>query len=259
MNFGESLDNSSIMKRFSVLLIFILVAVSAVAQTDTNAVAVPPDTNAPAPQPDTNGVAVYADTNTTTMPTNRMAAATTHPMSLEDCIQEALQHNFDMQISRYTPQIQLFNVRADYGGYDPTFSFSGQDQHNDTGGEFINGLPRPAQTSDQGIFNSGLTGLLPWGLTYNFSGNVNNTHNVSFENFTNTATQNSSGSAGVSLTQPLLKNFWIDSTRLTIKLAKNQLASDEQGLRLQIITSVTAVENAYYELIYAQENVKVQQ
>ena len=33
----------------------------------------------------------------------------------------------------------------------------------------------------------------------------------------------------------------------------------EQGLRLQVITSVTAVENAYYELIYARENVKVQQ
>src|SRR5208337_5082923 len=31
------------------------------------------------------------------------------------------------------------------------------------------------------------------------------------------------------------------------------------GLRQQMITSVTAVENAYYELIYAQENVKVQQ
>ena len=57
----------------------------------------------------------------------------------------------------------------------------------------------------------------------------------------------------------LLKNFWIDSTRLTIRVAKNRLKYSEQGLRQQIITSVTAVENAYYELIYAQENVKVQQ
>ena len=61
------------------------------------------------------------------------------------------------------------------------------------------------------------------------------------------------------MTQPLLKNFWIDNTRLTIRVAKNRLKYSEQGLRLQVITSVTAVENAYYELIYAQENVKVQQ
>jgi outer membrane protein TolC len=63
----------------------------------------------------------------------------------------------------------------------------------------------------------------------------------------------------VQLTQPLLKNFWIDNTRLTIRVAKNRLKYSEQGLRQQVITSVTAVENAYYELIYALENVKVQQ
>jgi outer membrane protein TolC len=57
----------------------------------------------------------------------------------------------------------------------------------------------------------------------------------------------------------LLKNFWIDNTRLTIRVAKNRLKYSEQGLRQQVITSVTAVENAYYELIYAQDNVKVQQ
>jgi hypothetical protein len=38
--------------------------------------------------------------------------AATRTMSLEDCIQEALQHNLDVQISRYIPQIQLFTVRA---------------------------------------------------------------------------------------------------------------------------------------------------
>ena len=56
-----------------------------------------------------------------------------------------------------------------------------------------------------------------------------------------------------------MKNFWIDSTRLNIRVAKNRLKYSEQGLRQQLITSVTAVANAYYELIYAQENVQVQQ
>src|SRR5208282_23926 len=60
-------------------------------------------------------------------------------------------------------------------------------------------------------------------------------------------------------TQPLLKNFWIDSTRLNIRVNKNALQQSEQGLRLQLITSVTAVANAYYELIFAQQNVAVQQ
>ncbi len=283
MNFGESLQNGSMMKSFSVLLVLILTAFGAVAQTDTNTTAVPADTNAPAAQPDTHGVAAYTDTNTivaqaetnataaqtytnmVAIPTDTMATATTHPMSLEDCIGEALKHNLDVQISRYNPQIQLFNVRAGYGGYDPTFSFSGEHQRNEIGPEFQNGLPVPASTSDQNVFNSGLNGLLPWGTIYNLSGNVTDGKNIDFAvntnltTFTNRTAQNASGSVGVTLTQPLLKNFWIDNTRLTIKLAKNQLKSDEQGLRLQLITSVTAVENAYYELIFAQENVRVQQ
>ena len=61
------------------------------------------------------------------------------------------------------------------------------------------------------------------------------------------------------MTQPLLKNFWIDNNRLNILVAKTQLKISEQVLRNQVITTVTAVENAYYELIYAFENVKVQQ
>jgi outer membrane protein TolC len=187
-------------------------------------------------------------------------------MSLEDCIQEALRHNLDVQISRYDPQIQLFNVSASYGGYDPTFSFSGEHLRNNTGPEFQDGLPVPASTSDQNIFNSDLSGSLPWGMTYDFNGNLTDSKNIDFSvntnffsGFSNRLFQSSSGSAGVTLTQPLLKNLWIDQTRLSIRGAKNKLRYSEQGLRLQIITSVTAVENAYYELIYAQENVRVQQ
>jgi len=42
-------------------------------------------------------------------------------------------------------------------------------------------------------------------------------------------------------------------------VAKNRLKYSEQGLRQQLITSVTAVANAYYELIFALQNVVVQQ
>lgn len=58
--------------------------------------------------------------------------------------------------------------------------------------------------------------------------------------------------------QPLLKNFWIDSTRLQIFVSKQNLKISELGLRNQIITTVTAVEEAYYNLIYQGESVKVQ-
>ena len=242
------------MKSFSVILVFILAAFSAVAQTDTNAIVVPAETHAPAFPPATNGVAAPMDMSTVAAPVGRNAA--TREMSLEDCIREALQHNLDVQIERYSPQVSLYNLRSAYGGYDPLFNISGQHDFNVSPGGFTSQqIPIPSTTSKSDSFNSGINGLLPWGLQYDFTGNIADRNFMSSPN----STESSSGSIGVQLTQPLLKNFWFDSTRLTIQVAKNRLKYSEQGLRLQVITSITDVENAYYELIYAQENVKVQQ
>jgi len=91
-------------------------------------------------------------------------------------------------------------------------------------------------------------------MTYQLDGNASRTYHSAL--LTN---DNSGGQIGVTLDQPLLNNFWIDQTRLNIRVSKNRLQYSEQGLRLQVITSVTAVENAYYELIYAKEYVQVQQ
>ncbi|MDD5138850.1 MAG: TolC family protein [Verrucomicrobiales bacterium] len=199
----------------------------------------------------TAGLAAAAQTN---------AVPAAREMSLPDCIQQALAHNLDVQIQRYNPQLSLFNLNSAYGGYDPTFNFSGQHQYNNSGAEFQNGQRVAGSQYNSDTYSSGFNGGTPWGMTYDLFGNVSSTagrnpvtNNIFFP------IQNSSGQVGLSLTQPLLKNFWIDSTRLTIRINKNRLQYSEQGVRGQIITSITDVENAYYELIYAQENVKVQQ
>ena len=216
------------MKVFSVVPVFFLAVLTAAAQTNLN-------------------------------------AGATRAMSLQDCIQEALQHNLDMQIERYNPQISLYNLNADYGGYDPTFNFSGQHDYNDSGAVFQNGQHIAGSQFNADTFSSSFTGTLPFGTIYDLGGNVSSTKGFNSGTDTNSNPiklpfQNSSGQVGAfTLTQPLLKNFWIDQNRLTIRLAKNALQFSEQGVRHQVITSVTAVENAYYELIYAQENVKVQQ
>jgi len=55
----------------------------------------------------------------------------------------------------------------------------------------------------------------------------------------------------------LLKNLWTDGTRLNIRVKKLTLQQSELKLRGTIITVATSVELAYYDLIYARENVKV--
>jgi outer membrane protein len=218
-----------LMKHFAVVFLCSLLVVTAAAQTNPSLVA------------------------TNVVPNGRK-------LSMQDCIQQALVHNLDVQIQRYYPEIDLYNLRGYYGLYDPTLSMSGTHYFNVQPGGFYDGLQLPSETTKENSFSSGIKGELPFtGLTYDLSGSINQQHFLQFTNDLPDRTRNSSGSIGITLTQPLLKNLWIDQGRLTILVGKNTLQYDEQGFRYQVITSVTAVENAYYELIYALENLKVQQ
>lgn len=173
------------------------------------------------------------------------------PMSLQDCFAAAIQHNLDIQAERYTPKMSLYDLNSAYGGYDPTLNISGQHNFSRFGPEIY-----PPSSSESDTFQSGVGGSTPWGMTYNLNGGVG--ENYGFNANTN-GFDTSSGQIQLSLTQPILKNFWIDGNRLAIKVARNRLKYSEQTLRQQIITTVTAVENAYYELVFAQQNVEVQQ
>ena len=184
-------------------------------------------------------------------------AAAPRTINLQDCIQQALAHNLDVQIERYNPWLSRYDLSIAYGGYDPLLSASGQHDHYRFSGGGTNAAP--ATLKDTDIFSGGLTGSLPWGMSYNLNANTmdNDVRNWPATNANPFSYGN--GAAAITLTQPLLKNFWTDNTRLTISVAKNRVKYSEQQLRLQIITTVTAVETAYYELIFARENMKVQE
>jgi outer membrane protein TolC len=189
----------------------------------------------------------------------------TRTLSLQDCVQLALQHNLDLQIDRYNPRVALYTLAADYGPYDPSLFLQGQHDHNEAGSRLLSGgFSIPGAKSDDDSFQGNIGGLLPWGMNYSIQGNANDTTGHSFGVSTNGSVlanpfRNSAGSVSATLTQPLLKNLWIDSTRLNIRVAKNRLKYSEQTLRLQIMQTVTALEQAYYDLIYDRENVIVQQ
>lgn len=221
----------------------------------------------------------------------RAASPQPRPLSLEDCIQIALEHNLDVQIVRTAPQIAQFTLSGTYSSYDPALKLSGSRDYNlSPGGLDDQGRPFEGTESKTDRFSSGIDGLLPWGLSYNVGGTMADRYGtqpgailVNPTVITNTLIQtdgtpinffgtnystvpirnpfeSTAGEVGaLTLRQPLLKNFWIDSTRLQIFLNKQNVKISELDVRLQIITTVTDVEQAYFDLIHAQESVKVQQ
>ena len=179
-------------------------------------------------------------------------------ISLQDCIQDALAKNLDLRIARYSPRQAQLDLVAAYAGYDPTFFLGGQHNYSRSGGGIDPNthLPTPtSQLESDSLSSSMLNGLLPWGTTYTLQGNLSETYG----RIAGTPTDQSRGSASITLTQPLLKNSWINGTRLNIHVGKNRLKYSELTLKQNIMNTATAVEKAYYDLITARENVKVQE
>lgn len=176
-------------------------------------------------------------------------------MSLSDCIQTALEHNLDINIERYNPAIARYNLDLAYAGYEPSLSGGGVHSFNlSPGGIDPQNRPFAGTTTENDSFNAGITGLLPSGLTYSLGGNLTDAAGQApggpFEN--------TGGAASIQLRQPLLRNAWIDSTRMAIRVNRKLLKMSELALRQQIMTTVRSVQFAYYDLISAKQSLSVQ-
>ena len=211
-----------------------------------------------------NGVPVGYNTNSVP-PTSILGTnITIRPVTLDEAISMALQNNYDVQIARYNPDISRFNLEGSYAIYEPSLGFRYQHSYRSPPGR-INPetrLVEPSGETETDAFVGGplISGYAPSGLTYDLDFSL-----VGSE-FTDPGDDNRPGSteeqyqsaAGISLRQPLLRNFWIDQPRATIMINKKRLQISEWLLRQQLILTISAVENAYYDLIRARENIKVQ-
>ncbi len=189
----------------------------------------------------------------------------TRQLSLEDCIQMALQHNLDIQVVRREPQIAQLNLSLAYAGYDPVFSAGYNHYFNQNPGSFnpnIN-LFIPGSETESDVANLGLSGLLPTGLSYSLTGSAAESEgsqkSVVLGTVVDVPFQNANSSAGIQMRQPLLKNFWIDGTRLNVTLSRRNLKISDLAVQRQIMATVAAVEQNYYQLIASIESVKVQE
>jgi outer membrane protein TolC len=192
--------------------------------------------------------------------TNSLAAETNssqnvRQLSLQDCIQLTLQHNLELQIDRYNPQIARFALKGAYAPYDPTADFAGQHSQNKSGPVFLGTNIIGGTTSDADSFNTSVAGALPSGATYRLFGNTADT----IQNDGFSIRRNAGAQAAGTITQPLLRNFWIDGTRLVIRVDKNRLKYSEVQFRQNVMSILTQLEQSYYDLVYSREFVTVQE
>ncbi len=180
-------------------------------------------------------------------------------LSLQDCIAAAVVNNLDVQVEGYTPKINEALLQSQKGVFDPHVYFNATYFHGE--------IPLPVRVSiatggltaiktKQWIITGGLTGAIPTGLTYDV--NILSEH-TPFSTVTDFFEANGEQRLQTSLTitQPLLKNFGIDTNTTGIRVAAKTKEASEYQLEQQLLETAFEVESAYWELVFAYENLRV--
>ncbi len=139
--------------------------------------------------------------------------------------------------------------------FDPALTGSVQlDKNNTESTSVFSPVPIVAQNTYTSDF--GYTQGFQFGGT--LTGVFNNTH-LTTNNPTSLLTPQLGSNFQFRFTQNLLQGFgFLPNTRF-IRIAKNNREISDVAFRLQVITTVDQIENMYWDLVYAFENVRVQQ
>jgi len=185
-------------------------------------------------------------------------------ISLADAALQALKHNLDINISRQTKESRQADITVEQAKFDPTLSVNGQ--YNRT----VNPLNRPVFGATNFVLNDITTfDQRNHSVTLDATTNLPTGGNVDL-NYSPARTSVNQNVAGgflfnpsytgglaLTLTQPLLRNAGIDVTKTFIRVAQNNAIVEEHVFRDRVLTVLTTVEQTYWEVVFANENLKV--
>jgi outer membrane protein TolC len=171
-------------------------------------------------------------------------------LSLRDSIALALKNNLDIAIEGFNPRLREQDLTNEKAVFDPSafLEFTRTDNRQPAGLRFLTGERILFNFYD---FNVGLKQKLPTGGTYELR------FDNEYDNQTALTPSGYTSSLGLTLTQPLLKNFGFEATETNIRIATNNQGISQEQLRLRVSDVVTQVQNAYVELAFAFENLEV--
>jgi outer membrane protein len=206
-------------------------------------------------------------------------------ISLQDAVELALENNLDIAVQRYYPWISdagLLNANAGNTGFSTPGVAIGASSAAVNPFVFFNQNFDPLVTSTSSIssavtpinnaFTSG-AGTTGVASIVSHQASFNNQYSQTFHTGTNLAVawdnaRSSSNIANffnpdvssnlqVTLSQPLLNGFGKELWTRNIRIANNNRKIADWAFTQQAITTITTTVDDYWELVYARENVKV--
>jgi outer membrane protein len=177
-------------------------------------------------------------------------------LSLRSYLELVMANNTDIAIQRLSVETYQNAITRAFSSFDPTMSASFSATRTKTptsdtltsGSSYLNQLSQPADFLYTQRFQTGTT------FTTEFYG-----YKLSSNSTYSTYNPALSSSLRFGFTQPLLKNRGLYVNRLPILIARDRRKISDQNFRVQLISLLSAAENAYWDVVSARENLKVQQ
>lgn len=178
-------------------------------------------------------------------------------LTLEDAVKRALENNLDISIQRINQQTYDVNLASIRSVYSPTVNsvVSSQRAKNASTSTISGAATGTSITNSTLVFNGGFAQDVPWGGG-SFLAQLDNRRQAT-TSLNATINPQYSPTWAAQYTQPLLRDFRIDTTRQQLLVTRiNQDISDIQ-LQQTTINTVADVRNAYWDFVFAVQFVDV--
>ncbi len=178
-------------------------------------------------------------------------------LTMHDAIKMAVAKNLGIEVSKFDVRTSEYDLIGAKGGYDPVLNadFGFTSNTFPVTSLFQGGGTDASVTQKELTYNASLRRLLESGG--NFTATFNNTRETTDSTAT-TLNPIYRPTLTFDISQPLMRNLKIDATRRSIKLAKKNLDLSDAQFRQQVIDTVSSVQRAYWDLVYALRNEQIQ-
>lgn len=177
------------------------------------------------------------------------------PLTIEECVTRAMQKNFNVRIQSFTVTQAKDSLVIAQADYDPSFSLSAQKSADKSAHADVPNAGS-GKYSVQTTTELSVSQKIPTGGTLTASGSLERDY---LNPTVSPLNPSYIGGASLSLTQPLLQNAGFDVNLANIRSARLGVHIANQNFKSSVLTVVFDIETAYFNVIFAREQYKVQQ
>ena len=242
---------------FSKILIVVLVSIGAVASASAQE-----PTASPSPSQDLQVPVIAPDFNPAQKALPELGRVGVdlnrqQPLTLREALAMALENNKDIEVARHNVKIAEFDFKGAHGVYDPKLSSSSYFERIETPiSSFLSGGVNGFTTNSDFTANARLEGQTPM-FGGNYRLDFSSIRQTTDNQFVPLSPQYPTALT-FNYTQPLLRGLKFDNNRRQIEIAKKNLSLTDAQFRQRAIETITSVQRAYWDLVFALRNLQVQ-